>query len=38
MFMIRQSTPLRTAIDSLVLVWSASEQKEWHNLVVFLPF
>jgi hypothetical protein len=38
LFMIRQSTPLRTAIDSLVLVWSASRPEEWRNLVVFLPF
>lgn len=38
LFVIRQSTPLRTAIDNLVLVWSASRQEEWRDLVVFLPF
>lgn len=38
LFVIRQSTPLRTAIDSLMLVWSVSGQEEWQDLVVFLPF
>lgn len=38
LFVIRQSTPLATAIDSLVLVWSASRHEEWRDLVVFLPF
>jgi len=37
-FMVRQTTPVRTAIESLVLVWSASDQADWHNQVVFLPF
>jgi len=38
LFMVRQTTPVRVAIESLVLVWSASDQDEWRNQVVFLPF
>jgi hypothetical protein len=37
-FFVRQTTPVRTAIESLVLVWSASDQADWRNQVVFLPF
>jgi len=38
MFMIRQTIPVRTAIESLAFVWSASDQADWENQVVFLPF
>ncbi|MEI7862241.1 MAG: DUF5615 family PIN-like protein [Planctomycetota bacterium] len=37
LFMVRQTTPVRTAIESLVLVCSASNQADWLNQVVFLP-
>ncbi|NDC64719.1 MAG: hypothetical protein EBZ59_12205 [Planctomycetia bacterium] len=37
LILVKQTTPVRLAIDSLALVWSASEQSDWRNLVVFLP-
>jgi hypothetical protein len=37
LFMVRQTTPVRVAIESLALVWSASEQDDWRNQIVFLP-
>ena len=36
-FMVKQTTPVRMAIESIVLVWSASEQGDWQNQVVFMP-
>jgi hypothetical protein len=38
LFLVRQTTPVRTAIETIVLAWSASKQDEWWNQVVFLPF
>ncbi len=38
LFLVRQSTPVRVAVESLLLVWSASHQEEWQDQVVFLPF
>lgn len=38
LFLIRQTTPVRVAIETLVLVWSGSLHEEWQNQVVFLPF
>jgi len=35
--MVRQSDPIGPAIDSLVLIWSASEAEEWIGQVAFLP-
>jgi hypothetical protein len=32
-FLIPQSPPLSRAIDELVLIWSASDADEWHNLL-----
>jgi hypothetical protein len=37
-FLVKQATPVRTAIESIALVWSASDQSDWRNQVVFLPF
>ena len=37
LFMVNQSEPIGPVIDSLVLVWSASEQEEWQGQVHFLP-
>jgi hypothetical protein len=36
-FIISQSLAIGLAIDALLLVWTASEQEEWENLVVDLP-
>jgi hypothetical protein len=37
LFMVRQTEPIGPVIDSLVLIWSASEAEEWENQVRFLP-
>ena len=37
LLMVKQSEPVGTVIDDLVLIWSASEAEEWHNQVSFLP-
>ena len=37
LLMVQQSKPIAPAIDSLVLVWSASEAEEWRGQVRFLP-
>lgn len=37
LFMVRQRDPIEPVIDSLVLIWSASDAEEWHEQVVFLP-
>jgi hypothetical protein len=37
LFMVRQAQPIASVIESLVLIWSASEAEEWQNQVRFLP-
>lgn len=37
LFMTRQTGPVAPLIDSLVLIWSASEAEEWQGQIVFLP-
>ena len=37
LFLAHQRTPVAAAIDSLILIWSASELEEWINQVCFLP-
>lgn len=37
LFMSRQTGPVAKVIDSLVLVWSASEAEEWWGQILFLP-
>jgi hypothetical protein len=37
LFMVHQTSPIGSIIDSLVLIWAASELEEWKDLVVFLP-
>jgi len=37
LLMVRQTHPIAPVIDSLVLIWSASEAEEWQNQIVFLP-
>src|SRR5438552_8106754 len=36
LFMVRQSQAIAPVIESLVLIWSASEFEEWRNQVRFL--
>ncbi len=37
LLMLNQRQPVGTVIDSLVLIWSASEAEEWRGVVAFLP-
>lgn len=37
LLMVRQRTAIAPVIESLVLIWSASEAEEWHGRVAFLP-
>lgn len=37
LFMVPQASPVRPIIDSLVLIWAASDLEEWRDQVVFLP-
>jgi hypothetical protein len=37
LLMVPQTEPIRAAIESLLLVWSASEREEWSGQVAFLP-
>jgi hypothetical protein len=37
LFMAPQSSPVASIIDSLVMIWAASELEEWRDQVVFLP-
>lgn len=36
-FIISQKVDVRTAIEELLLVWSASDSEEWINLIVDIP-
>jgi predicted nuclease of predicted toxin-antitoxin system len=36
LLMVRQTHPIGPVIDSLVLIWSASEGEEWQDQVQFL--
>jgi hypothetical protein len=35
--MVQQTLPIRPVIESIVLIWSASQLEEWKNQVVYLP-
>jgi hypothetical protein len=37
LLMVQQSDPISPVIDSLILIWSASEAEEWQGQVRFLP-
>jgi hypothetical protein len=36
-FLIPQTVPPASAIDSLILIWAATEQEEWVDRIVRLP-
>lgn len=38
LLIVSQKTDLLTAIDGLLLVWSASEAEEWTNQLFTIPF
>ena len=35
--LIREAIPMSTAIEELVLIWSASEADEWIDRLVWIP-
>jgi hypothetical protein len=37
LLMVQQTKPIGPVIDSLVLIWSASEAEEWTGQIRFLP-
>ena len=37
-FIIAQNVPIGLAIETLLLIWTASEHEEWQNSIVDLPF
>ncbi|HEX5430686.1 MAG TPA: hypothetical protein VFW83_01870 [Bryobacteraceae bacterium] len=36
-FLVPQYAPLGEMIESLLLVWNASDAEEWRNRIVYLP-
>jgi hypothetical protein len=37
LLMVQQNQPIAAVIESLLLIWSASEAEEWRNQIRFLP-
>ena len=37
LLMVRQTLPIGAVIESMLLIWSASELEEWKNQVAYLP-
>ena len=35
--LLREATPISTAIEELVLIWNASEAEEWVQRLVWIP-
>jgi hypothetical protein len=35
---LAQNVPIKEAIETLILIWSASEAEEWINRIAFIPF
>ena len=35
--LLREGVPISTAVDELVLIWSASEADEWINRLAWIP-
>jgi hypothetical protein len=35
---IPQDAPLRVVVDTIELIWAASEPEEWENTLTFIPF
>jgi len=38
LFIVPQRTAIGEVIDSLLLVWTASQAPEWCNAIIYLPF
>ena len=37
LILLREATPIATAIEELALIWSASEAEEWKGRLVWIP-
>ncbi len=37
-FLVRQRVLVSEVADALILIWSASDPKEWENLILEIPF
>jgi predicted nuclease of predicted toxin-antitoxin system len=37
LLLTKQSNAVQRVVDSLILIWSASDAEEWHGVVAFLP-
>jgi hypothetical protein len=37
LILLREATPIATAIEELALIWGASEAKEWKGRLVWIP-
>jgi hypothetical protein len=38
LFIVPQRSPIGEVIESLLLVWTASQASEWRDSIVYLPF
>ena len=37
LILLREAIPIISAIEEIVLIWSASEAEEWINRLVWIP-
>jgi hypothetical protein len=37
LFLVPQSRPTRPVVESLLLIWSASQAEDWKDRIVYLP-
>ena len=37
LILLREATPIATAIEELALIWSASDAEEWKGRLVWIP-
>ena len=37
LILLREATPIATAIEELVLIWAASNAEEWINRLIWIP-
>jgi hypothetical protein len=35
---VPQGTPIAAVIESILLIWTASDKEEWVNRIAWLPF
>ena len=37
LILLREATPISTAIEELILIWNASDAEEWVDRLVWIP-